>query len=331
MATQLPKFRTDLGESYGPPQVFFHWWESTLKLSVFRLFVFLIVGGCLFADDLQWGGTYLAAWSGFGTGPYTAIDTSDNNKVITIFCLDFNDEIAPPINWTANIRPLTASNVTDFAQFGGNYGQGTPGAPFGITAAPFAFQSDLAPGDPHSVNLFPGSFAAYTRYLEASWLFGNILQSLPHGDVNTGVISQVAAWDLFVEEKNQPELAGDISATGGSYTFNNYLYSADGYSTPPTTQTLAGLQFEEAVDEALKAAQNAVLNENWVGSKYIGSWNMVTGDPAWTAGYGIPVQEFLTDAPPAVPEPGTVFLLGTMVAAIGLARRCRRASTRRLP
>ena len=280
----------------------------------------MIVGGCLFGDDLQWGGTYVAAWSGFGTSPYTAIDTSDNNKLLTIFCLDFNDEIAPPINWTANIRPLTAGNVSGFAQFGGNYGTGVPGAPFGITTP--AFQSDLDPANPHYVNL--GSFNAYTRYLEASWLFSNILHSLPHGDVNTSVISQVAAWDLFVEGKNQSALAGDISATSGSYTFNNYLFSADSYSTPPTTTSIPGLNFEESVDEALKAAQNAVLNQNWAGSNYIGSWNVVTADPAWTAAYGIPVQEFLTDAP-SVPEPGTVVLLGTLIAAIGLARRCKRA------
>jgi hypothetical protein len=293
--------------------------ENTLKLSAFRLFAFLIVGGCLFADDLQWGGTYVAAWSGFGTSPYTAVDTSNNNKVLTIFCLDFNDEIAPPIDWTANIRPLTHDNVTNFAQFGGNYGQG-------ITGAPFVFKSDsLTPGDPHSVDL-SGSPDAYTRYLEATWLFGNILQALPLGDINTSVISQVAAWDLFVENKNQSALANDINAYNGSnsYTFNNYLHSTNGYSTPPATQSVTGLQFEDAVDEALNAAQNAVLHENWVGSNYIGSWNLVTGDPAWTAAYGKPVQEFLTDAP-AVPEPGTVVLLGTLVAAIGLARRSRRA------
>jgi hypothetical protein len=293
-----------------------------LKLSVFRLFVFLIAGGCLFADDLTWGGTWAAAWSGFGTSPYTAIDTSDNNKVLTIFCLDFNDEIAPPIDWKANIRPLTPDNVTNFAQFGGSYGHGIP-------TGSFAFQSDSrASGDPHAVDLSLGSPDAYTRYLEETWLFGNILQALAHGDINTSVISQVAAWDLFVESKNQSALANDINAYNGpsSYAFSNYLFSTDSYSTPPISQSITGLQFEDAVDEALNAAQNAVLNGNWVGSNYIGSWNLVTGDPAWTTDYGRPVQEFLTDAPPAaVPEPGTVVLLGTLVAVIGLARRSSRA------
>lgn len=286
-----------------------------MKRSAFRLFVFLIVGGCLFADDLQWGGTYVAAWSGFGTSPYTAIDTSDNNKVLVLFCLDFNDEIAPPFAWKANIRPLTPGNVTSFGQFGGNYGQG-------ITAAPFAFQGDSM--NSHSVAL-TNSPDAYTRYLEASWLFANILRALP-GDVNTSVISQVAAWDLFIESKNQLTLANDIKASNGSpsYTFTNYLYSPDYSSTPPTTQSIAGLYFEEAVIEALNAAQNAVLHENWFGSNYSGSWNLVTGDPAWTTTFGRPVQEFLTDAPP-VPEPGTIVLLGTLIAAIGLAKRCRRA------
>src|SRR5579863_5705671 len=118
MATQLPNIsHRTLGEIKWCATGFRSHVENTLKLSAFRLFAFLIVGGCLFADDLQWGGTYVGVWSGFGTSPYTAIDTSNNNNVLTIFCLDFNDEIGPPYDWTANIRPLTSDNVQNFAQF----------------------------------------------------------------------------------------------------------------------------------------------------------------------------------------------------------------------
>jgi hypothetical protein len=299
--------------------------ENALKRSTFFLLILLIACGCASADDLQWGGTYVAAWSGFGTSPYTAIDTSANNKLVTIFCLDFNDEIAPPTDWQANIRPLTADNVMDFAQFGGNYGNG-------ITAAPFAFQSDsLTLGDPHSIDL-SASPTAYIRYQEATWLFGNILKALPNGDINSSIISQVAVWDLFVEGPNQSTLTNDIKAYNGpsGYTFNNYLYSTDNYSTPPATQSMGGLQFEDAVDEALKAAQNAVLNESWTSSNYVGTWDLVTGDPTWAAAYGRPVQEFLTDAPP-VPEPGAVVLLGTVMVAIGFFSRRRLARLQTLP
>ena len=134
------------------------------KLCLLALFV---LTNCLFADDLKWGGTWAGVWSGFGTSPYTAIDQSANNKVLVIFCLDYNDEIAPPVDWQANIRPLTQSNVTQYGQFGGNYGQG-------ITTTPWAFNGDAGITAGHSVDLTASS-TAYTRYLEAAWLFTNIL------------------------------------------------------------------------------------------------------------------------------------------------------------
>ena len=85
--------------------------------------------GCSFADDLQWGNYYLNVWSGFGTSPYHAIDTSISpNPTLQIFCLDYNDEIAPPVDWEASIVPLTPANVVDYAQFGGNY-QGEHSSP----------------------------------------------------------------------------------------------------------------------------------------------------------------------------------------------------------
>jgi hypothetical protein len=286
-----------------------------LKRLALCLFGFLLANGCLLADDLQWGGTYLSAWAGFGTSPYTAIDTSDNNKVLTIFCLDFNDEIAPPVDWVANIRPLTQSNVSTYSQFGSSYGLGITGT--------LAFTSDTAPNAGHSVDLTASS-SAYTRYQEAAWLFANILAAQPSADVTSSVISQVAAWDLFVESRDLSQLTSAIqsyNSPNSLYTFNNYVYSNDNYATAPTTSTITGLEFEDAVDEALNAAQNAVVNEGWATSGYMANWNLVTGDPVWTeANVGRPVQEFLTDPPP-VPEPSAMILLATVLVALGLVRR----------
>jgi len=276
----------------------------------------LLFGTSLFADDLKWGGTWAGVWSGFGTSPYTAIDKSQNNKVLVIFCLDYNDEIAPPLEWKANIRPVTPDNVNQYAQFGGNYGHG-------ITTTPWAFTSDAGVNAGHSVNLSL-SASAYTRYLEAAWLFTNILDAQSHGDLNSMIVSQVAAWDLFVESINANDLRGRISGTNNPnslYTFRNYEYSTNNYVTAPTTNSITNLLFQDAVNEALKAAQHAVLDQNWYASAFAPSWDLVTGDPAWTTAYGRPVQEFLSDAPP-VPEPSSMILLGTIIlAAVSVIRR----------
>jgi hypothetical protein len=279
----------------------------TLKVTGSRIlvFFFLVCGACL-ADDLQWGGTWAGVWSGFGTSPYTAIDKT-LGKTLTIFCLDFNDEIAPPLEWQANIRTLNSTNVTQYAQFGGNYGHG-------ITTTPWAFNGDAGLNPGHSVDLSPSS-SAYTRYLEAAWLFTNITAAQSHGDINTMIVSQVAAWDLFVESANIGSLNTDITASNSPSslsTFQNYEYSADNYATTPGTNGITNLMFQDAVDEALKVAQHAVVDQDWYASPFAPSWDVVTGDPDWTTAYGRPVQEFLT---PGVPEPASILLFGTIVLA----------------
>ncbi len=289
---------------------------------------FILSCGCLFADNLNWGGTYQGVWSGFGTSPYTAIDTSQNNLVLQIFCLDYNDEIAPPTAWSATILNLNPSNVTNYGQFGGNYGNGiTP-----VAGANFAFSGDTPTATPSDPNA--GQYAVqiatnspYIRYLEAAWLFSNIEQSLlgKNGDnVPNAIVSQVAAWDLFVEARNQATLRNEIDGTGGSWSFQNYVYSTN-YQTAPTTESgLPGsVSFEEAVDEALNAAQNAIA-AGWANSAYFGTWNLVTGTQAYVNSYGIPVQEFLSPTPAMnsqVPEPAAIVLLATVMVGVGTAIR----------
>ena len=287
-----------------------------------RLAVFLVASASLYADSLTWGGTHTGVWSNFGTSPYTAFD-QDLNKTIMIFCLDFNDEIAPPFDWQASIYKLTPANVDAKAQFGGNYGNGVPGFNLTLTGSPFAFQSDTAPNPAHSVDLAL-SPTAYIRYLEAAWLFSNILKARDAGDLNTEIISQVAAWDLFVEAgQNFNALHADIAASNNAanLTFNNYLFSNSGYASAPATVSATNLYFQDAVDEALKAAQEAVVNQNWAGSAYMENWELVTADPAWAQDVNHKAaQEFLTPSIPHMPEPGAIILLGTVMAGIGFSR-----------
>ena len=297
-----------------------HSWERLVKISLLRLLPLFLLGSCLFADDLTWGGTYVGVWSGYGTSPYTAIDNT-THQTIVIFCLDYNDEIAPPMQWKANIRDLTQDNVTNYAQFGGNYG-------LGITTTPWAFNGDGGATAGHAVDLSASS-SAYSRYLEAAWLFNNILQAQLVGDMQTMIVSQVAAWDLLVESQNATDLRNRIAATNSpsnKYTFKNYQYETTSYSTAPTVQSLGALLFQDAVDEALKGAQNAVLNQSWYGSAYSQTWDIVTADPTWTASYGRPVQEFLTVA--TTPEPWSIVLLASLVALVVV--RVRRHAARQV-
>ena len=92
---------------------------------------------CAFCDTdhITWVNSNGTIWNSYYTSPYYA--TSSNlAATLTLFCLDYNDEIAPPFDWDANVYALNQSNVNDYAQFGGNY----PNAH--ITAPPFQFIDD---------------------------------------------------------------------------------------------------------------------------------------------------------------------------------------------
>ncbi|HXK01341.1 MAG TPA: hypothetical protein VMS37_03000 [Verrucomicrobiae bacterium] len=288
-----------------------------IKTISVRIAAFALLSGCMYADSMEWVGNWAGVWSGFGTSPYTAYDAT-LGKDITIFCLDFNDEIAPPYAWNANIYALNPTNVTNNAQFGGNYGHGVQAPP---NPAAFAFQGDTAGS--YSVDM-TASPDAYTRYLEAAWLFSNI-QKAGSGDLNNEIISQVAAWELFVDSNHIGTLHTDIQSTSGTYTFNNYLYSVNHYGSISTAST-SGLSFEQAVIEALSAAEQAVTAENWAGSAFMGTWDLVTADPTWvgTLGNNKPAQEFLT--PIANPEPGAIVLLGSAILLIAATQWKRLAA-----
>ena len=255
------------------------------------LFLSTILTGSTWADDLAWSNPNGTIWSNFYTSPYYTVDKSRNNALLTIYCLDYNHEIAPPYEWYANLNGLVPTNIGQF-QYGGSY----PGVP----GAPFAFQADSAyAGDPHAVTMSTSS-DAYHRYLEAAWLFTNITGAQKTSDTAAMEISQVAAWDLFVDSNHIADLRSRIAGTGGNWKFTDYVSSS--------THTITALVFRDAVDEALKAAQAAVLT-GWTPA--IG-WSVVTGDSNWiqTGNGGVPTQEFLTYVP--TPEPATFALLGAV-------------------
>jgi hypothetical protein len=262
-----------------------------------------LASACAWADNLTWINPNGQIWSQFYTSPYYALDNSTSPpQVLTIFCLDYNHEVAPPFSWQADLNSLNSSNLNKF-QFGGSY----PGA---LTPA---FTGDSAyVGDPHAVSMASGS-DAYHRYIEAAWLFTNILDAQASGDSNNMVISQVAAWDLFVDQNNIADLGGRINGTSGTWNFTDRVAGVPA--------SINGLTFRDAVDEAVRAAQAAVLG-GWTAPQ----WTVVTANYGWVqnSNNGTLVQEFLT--PLSTPEPAAILLMGTVLAlSMGFLRRRKKA------
>ncbi len=268
-------------------------------MKIYRiLFLLLASLGVASADVLTWGNTYQSVWSGFGTSPYIAVDQSQNDAHLAIYCLDFNDEIAPPYTWEANFVTIDPYSVATYAQFGGNYN----------ARLSAAWEAGVDPGSVPSISVVFGinsgnspltaaSDSAFVRYKEAAWLFNR----MKSGQVDS-VVYQVAAWELFVESgANTDKLQYDITHSPGAA-------QAD-------------------IDAALVLAQAAVTG-GW--SDYT-SWHIVTADPDWVddghsdgkIGQGKPAQEFLTystipgpvpDILPT-PEPSGILLLLSVLGA----------------
>ena len=258
---------------------------------IWTALLLLTLAGCALSDSLSWNNPNGLIWSNFYTSPYYATDLSQNSTVLKIFCLDYNDEIAPPNDWHANIVPLSPGNVQDF-QFGGTYPVPATGG-----ATPFAFTGD---------GLSTSTVTTYQRYLMAAWLFQGIEDALALStpDTHTAIVDQVAAWELFVDSGHVADLSGRITPGNG---------------TP-----------QADVDAAILAAETAVITNGWTGgggwAVVTGDAAWIDGPPQENS--GLRVQEFLTPIDP-VPEPSALALLVTVVGGLAFGWRRRRSSQTR--
>jgi hypothetical protein len=283
-----------------------------------------------FADNMEWSSPGNNVWQGFYVSPYTANDVT-TGQLLSIFCIDYNHEIAPPMDWQANIVPFSSGSVSQY-QYGGNYPNIVPGN----TSIPanFAFQGDTAVSNGASVTANLATSNGLDRYLELVWLATQMESAL--GDGNNGLLStaamdavidvyQAADWLVFADsapseftsgETSLQDLQGRIGSTGGSFSFNSALGLWNSDST--------GYSFQFAVDSALNSAENAVMNQGWQPGL---GWSVVTTDKTWDAQNqnGVPLQEFLTYTPPSqsninpVPEPSQIVLMFTVLALIASA------------
>jgi hypothetical protein len=309
-------------------------WNKSARLAM------CILGLCTagFADNMQWESAGNNIWQGFYVSPYAAKDTT-TGQLISIFCIDYNHEIAPPMDWQANIVPFSTSNFGQY-QFGGSYPNISPGNT--SNPANFAFQTNTAVSNGASVTANLSTSNGLDRYLELVWLATQMETALTDG--SSGILStsavnavvdiyQAADWLVFADsglsdfsagKTNLQDLESRIAATGGSFSFNPTLGLWGTGS--------AGYNFQFAVDSALNSAEDAVMNQGWTPGL---GWSVVTADKTWDAQNenGVPLQEFLTYSPPSqsnlnpVPEPSQIVLMLTIIALIGLV--AKRSAVRR--
>jgi hypothetical protein len=138
----------------------------------------MLTAGSAMADSMVWDTPNGASWGGYYTGPYYAWDTTRNpvktlGTALSIYCIDFNNDIAPPFAWEANINRLTSANLSSF-QYGGVTGAGM-------------------------------------KYEEAAWLFTQA-QALYMTNWSSYVPYQVAAWTLFASGSRETQLKNSIMA-----------------------------------------------------------------------------------------------------------------------
>jgi hypothetical protein len=281
-----------------------------------------VLGLCTagFADNMEWTSAGNNVWQGFYVSPYTATDTN-TGQLLSIFCIDYNHEIAPPMDWQANIVPFSTGNFSLY-QFGGSYPNIQPGDT--STPANFTFQKNTAASNGATVTANLTTSNGLDRYLELVWLATQMESALTdgsHGLLSTAAMNavidvyQAADWLVFADSGHLADLQGRISATGGNFSLDPTFGLWGSNST--------GYNFQFAVDSALNSAENAVMNQGWQPGL---GWSVVTADATWDAQSqnGVPLQEFLTYTPPSqsnlnpVPEPSQIVLMFTVIGLVVL-------------
>jgi len=131
--------------------------------------------------------------------PYTAEITS-TGQLITLYCIDFNHEVAPPLEWEANIQTFDLSNV--------------PAMQYGDLSANIS--------------------STWAKYEAAAWLITQLTQTT---NQYQQAVDQYAAWKIFLDPAHQAAYNQSVAAVGGSFAaavnvaYNDALNAvANGYT-----------------------------------------------------------------------------------------------------
>ena len=113
--------------------------------------------------------------------PYTA-EIKGTGQLLTLYCIDFDHEIAPPEEWTARIEPFDFANLPNMQ----NGGSSNPSA-------------------------------TWLRYEAAAWLIPQLAQEPNDAQgLYQQAIYQYAAWEVFLDAAHTPAFNASEAAAGGS-------------------------------------------------------------------------------------------------------------------
>jgi hypothetical protein len=174
---------------------------------VLLLFVSMIAAPRALADGTQVTMTFLGVNgihdASYYVSPYLGMLTSDGqSSLVSLFCVDFNNEVTWNQTWPANVTPLSSSDLSNT-----RYGN----------AADVAL---LTLSDPYY-----STYSAAQLYAQAAWLTTQFDQYLST-DPSQVIALQYALWDLFNPNAptNAAAQAWILSAEQnyGSVNLNNF-------------------------------------------------------------------------------------------------------------
>jgi hypothetical protein len=168
--------------------------------------VLLVFAGGAFADSMYFSDPGNNVWSGVYVDPYSGVDKDNNNKVLTLYCDDWNTEFSGNPTWSAVITPLEPFTATNLL--------------FGQIDSAYDFTFDNAQDQIQWGVVSVGATDIYFRYLEAAYLFGRIQTAIATKSSTLTTQEQelsAAAWTLFVNAANVGTLGGDINNSGSVF------------------------------------------------------------------------------------------------------------------
>lgn len=141
----------------------------------------------LYADDitLDWTSSGHNPVGQFYVSPYIAT-VKETGKALTLYCIDFNHEVAPPYEWKATLNPLDYGDVPDL-QYG---------------------SADVGSQD-----------AVWTDYKMAAWLIDQLIHVNPLDatELHQQAVFQYAAWEIFLKgSTNVAKFNASVASAGGA-------------------------------------------------------------------------------------------------------------------